>query len=267
MTRTLVLIAFSGFILAVACIAGAIALGGNVLMHHHWGRNWNVEWDDGHHQHWRDDDDHSAASGATTSREIAWPGGDKIEFDVPADVQYTQGPGPAKLVITGPKAALDRVELSEGALQYRDDDDFGDTRLTVVMTAPDVRRFSINGDNKLDIAGYDQNDLSVDVSGRGAVTAKGKAQTVDVDVSGDGDIDMSGLAARSTHASISGSGRASIAPTDEADVSISGSGEVDLVTHPAKLNSDVSGSGRVVEGAAAAPPAHPPAPAPPAKPS
>jgi hypothetical protein len=261
MTRTLVLIAFSGFILAVACIAGALALGGNVLMDHHWVRNWN----DGHH-HGRDNDDHAAASGPSATREIAWPGGDKIEFDVPADVQYTQGPGPAKLVITGPKEALDRIELSEGALQYRDDDDFGDTRLTVVMTAPDVRRFSINGDNKLDIAGYDQNDLDVDVSGRGTVTAKGKAQAVDVDVSGDGDIDMSGLAAKSTRASISGSGRASIAPTDEADVSISGSGEVDLMTHPVKLNSDVSGSGRVVEGASAPaaaqpdPPAAPPAP-------
>jgi hypothetical protein len=266
MTRTLVLIAFSGFILAVACIAGALALGGNVLMHHHWGRHWNVEWDDGHH-HWRGDDDHPAAAGAPASREIAWPGGDKIEFDVPADVQYTQGPGPAKLVVTGPKDALDRLELSQGDLQYRDDDDFGDTRLTVVMTAPDVRRFSINGDNSLSIAGYDQDDLAVDVSGRGRVIAKGKAQAVNLDISGDGDIDMSGLAAKSARASISGSGRASVAPTDEADVSISGSGEIDLLSHPARLNSDVSGSGRVVEGAAASPPAQPAAPAPPAKPS
>ena len=265
MTRTLVLIAFSGFILAVACIAGAIALGGNTLLHHHWGRHWAVDWDDGHH--WRGDDDHPAADGASTTREIAWPGGDKIEFDVPADVQYTQGPGPGKLVVTGPRDALDRLELSQGELQYRDDDNFDDTRLTVVMTAPDVRHFSISGDNKLDIAGYDQDELAVEVSGHGTVSAKGKAQSVNVDISGDGDIDMSGLASKSARADISGSGRASIAPTDEADVSISGSGEIDLLTHPAKLNSDVSGSGRVVEGAAASPPAQPTAPAPPAKPS
>jgi hypothetical protein len=266
MTRTLVLIAFSGFILAVACIAGAIALGGNVLLHHHWGRHWNVEWNDGHHAHWRSDDDHSADSGASTTREIAWPGGDSIEFDVPADVQYTQAPGPAKLVITGPKDVLDHLALDQGALHDPDDEDFGDTRLTVVMTAPDVRHFHISGDNKLDIAGYDQDNLSVDVSGHGEVSAKGKTQAVSVDISGDGDIDMSGLASKSARAQISGSGRASMAPTDEADVSISGSGEIDLLTHPAKLNSDVSGSGRVVEGAAAtstpAPPATPPAPAP-----
>ncbi|MEJ0065442.1 MAG: DUF2807 domain-containing protein [Caulobacteraceae bacterium] len=263
MTRTLVLIAFSGFILAVACIAGAFALGGNVLMHHHWDRHWVVGWDGDHHRWRNDEDDHPAAVSGTTTREVAWPGGDKIEFDVPADVQYTQGPGPAKLVITGPKDALDHIELDQGELQYRDDDDFDDTRLTVVMTAPDVRHFSISGDNKLDIVGYDQDDLAVEVSGHGVVSAKGKVRALSLDISGDGDIDMSGLAAKSAHAGISGSGRASIAPTDEADVSISGSGEVDLLTHPAKLNSDVSGSGRVVEGATAPTPPQPATPAPP----
>jgi hypothetical protein len=46
---------------------------------------------------------------------------------------------------------------------------------------------------------------------------------------------------------------------------ISGNGEIDLLTHPAKLTSDVSGSGRIVEGGGAAPPAQLPAPSPPAK--
>ena len=245
MTRTLVFIAFAGFILAVACIAGAIAMGGNALMHHHW-RHWNVtsndniSWDDGHH--------HAAGGGPAATREIAWPGGDKIEFDVPADVQYTQGPGPAKLVLSGPKDALDHIVLSNGQLKLNDDDDDFDGRISVVMTAPDVRRFSIDGDNTLTIDGYSQDDLAVDVSGHGTVTAKGKTRAMSVDISGSGDVDMSGLASQSAKADISGSGHASIAPTDEADVSISGSGEIDLMTHPAKLNSDVSGSGKIVEG-------------------
>ena len=255
MTRTLVLIAFAGFILAVACIAGAFALGGSTLLNHHWGRHWAVNWDDDHK--WNG---HSVTSeGAAASREIAWPGGDSIEFDVPGDVQYTQGPGPAKLVISGPKDQIDRVELSGGALHSDDDNDFDGGRITVVMTAPDVRHFQINGDNTLVIDGYDQDDLGVSVSGNGKVSAKGKTHAIKLDVSGNGDIDLSGLAAQSADAQISGSGRASLAPTDEANLSISGSGEIDLTTHPAKLNSDVSGSGRVVEGAT--PPAAPPTPA------
>jgi len=252
MTRTLVLIAFAGFVLAVACIAGALAIGGQALARHHWGHGWTVNFD----QHWghdHTDNDHDNAGGATASREIAWSGGDKIEFDVPANVQYTQGPGPAKLVITGPKDAVDRVELSGSQLQFRGDDDDDSGRLTVVMTAPDVRRFAIDGDNNLTIAGYDQDDLTVNLSGSGSVNAKGKTHSVNLDISGDGDIDLSGLATQRADADISGSGRASIAPTDAADLSISGSGEIDLLTHPAKVTSDVSGSGRIVEGAATPP--------------
>lgn len=264
MTRTLVLIAFAGFVLAVACIAGAFALGGQAIARHHWGHGWTVNFDGQNWRHIEKDDDHDTASGATASREIAWTGGDKIEFDVPANVQYTQGPGPAKLVISGPKDAVDRVELSGSQLQFRggdDDDDSG--RLTVLMTAPDIRHFAIDGDNNLTIAGYDQDDLSVNVSGSGSVNAKGKTHSVNLDVSGDGDIDLSGLTTQRADADISGSGRASIAPTDAADLSISGSGEIDLLTHPAKLTSDVSGSGHIVEGAAT--PASPSPPAAPAK--
>jgi hypothetical protein len=257
MTRTLVFIAFAGFVLAVACIAGALALGGNALANHHWGHGWVVDWDGGHG--WRHRNDRTASDGATSTREIAWPGGDHIAFDVPADVQYTQSTGPAKLVITGPKDALDRLELDGGELQYSDDDWFDGSRLTIVMTAPAVRHFEISGDNKIDIAGYDQDDLTVAISGHGEVTAKGRTQSENIAISGDGDIDMSQLAAKTARAGISGSGRAYLAPTDEANVSISGSGEIDLVTHPAKVSSDVSGSGRVVQGAVA--PAQPDEPA------
>jgi hypothetical protein len=259
MTRTLVLICFAGFVLAVACIAGALALGGNALVNHHWGRHWVVDWDDGHG--WRPRNDAAGTDGPTSTREIAWPGGDHVEFDMPADVQYTQSTGPAKLVITGPKDALDSLELDGGELQYRDDDGFDDSRLTIVMTAPDVRHFEISGDNKIDIAGYDQDDLTVAISGHGEVTAKGRTQSENIAISGDGDIDMSQLAAKTARAGISGSGRAYLAPTDEANVSISGSGEIDLVTHPAKVSSDVSGSGRVVQGAVAPAPAKPDEPA------
>jgi hypothetical protein len=262
MTRTLVLIAFAGFVLAVACIAGAIALGGSALAHHHWGRHWVVDWDD-HHGDWSGAKAGGSSDSSAATREIAWPGGDKIEFDVPGDVQYTQAAGPAKLVITGPKDELDHIELSDGRLKLDDDDDDFDGRIGVVMTAPDVRHFAIDGDNSLAIHGYDQDDLSVDVSGHGTVNAKGRTRALSLDISGDGAVDMSGLAAQSAQTDISGSGRASIAPSDQANLDISGSGEIDLLTRPARVNSDVSGSGRIVEGAgpAASPtPAPPPAP-------
>ena len=95
MTRTLLVIAAASFVLSVACLTGAAALGWHGLHNHrHWGwgpwtdGNWNV--------HVRDDDgrdvwvgNHTeSADGAQTTREIAWNGGDRLDVDIDADVTY-----------------------------------------------------------------------------------------------------------------------------------------------------------------------------------
>jgi hypothetical protein len=273
MTRTISLIAAASFVLAVACLSGAAALGWHGMAHHHWGPwghgIWNV--------HVRDDgkDDWTAshrftADGAQTTREIAWNGGDSLDLDLGADVTFNQAPGPAKLVISGPAEAVQAVQLSGSHLQFANDVDYSGP-LQVTLTAPNVRHFGINGSGQLAINGYDQDELSLDVSGSGNVVAKGKARALKLDISGSGDIDAGALASDSADADISGSGKASIAPTGAADLHISGDGEIDLLTHPAKVTSEVSGSGRIIEGQVTtptpAPPPHPAAPPPPAKPA
>jgi hypothetical protein len=250
MTRTLLLIAGASFVLAVACLAGAAALGFHEFGGHHWGHRWNVNFDDGHHVWFHDDGTSNAtvaADGQSASRDIAWSGGDSLDIDVPGDVQYTQAAGPAKITVTGPADMVNHVVVSGSHLQLDQDGDFSGT-VKVVMTAPNVRHFSISGSDTLAIANYDQDELDLDVSGSGNVTAKGKAHAAKVDISGDSEVDFGGLAVESAEASISGSGRAALAPTASADLHISGSGEIDLITHPPQINSDVSGSGRIVEG-------------------
>jgi len=251
MIRNLFVIACASLVLAALCLGGAAMLGGpHFFRHLH--DNWRVRLHDGEPIRHIEIDD-GGAGGAAVTRDLAWGGGDALDVDVPADVQYTQAPGPAKLTISGPKDLVDRVELAGGRLQYNDETWADGGKLTVVMSAPDVRHFSIAGDASLAIAAYDQDDLDVDVSGHGDVTAKGKARATRIDISGDGDVNLGALAVDRAEADISGSGRAEIAPASAADLHISGSGEVDLLTHPGKLNSDVSGSGRVVEGDEAKP--------------
>jgi hypothetical protein len=251
MIRPLLLITGASFVLAVACFAGAAALGGHDFLHPWAWRHaaWTFDGDRGR---WRNWDDVRPENATPVTREIAWTGGDRLELDAPADVQYTQAAGPAKLVVTGPKSLVDRLELDDGELRV-DGDGWNQGRVSVVMTAPAVSRFAINGDDSLSILGYDQDQLAIDVSGHGMAKAAGKARQVNLDISGSGEIDLGALSSASAEADISGSGRASIAPTDEANLDISGSGEVDLLTRPPRLNSDVSGSGRIIES--------PPAPA------
>jgi hypothetical protein len=254
MIKSLFIIAGASFVLAAVCFAGAAALGGGNWMNHHWGRSWWVNWDDDRWGHFHDGvwgGRWNRDNGPSASRDIAWSGADGLDLELPADVTFTQAAGPAKLTVTGPSDVINHVALSGSHLRFDEDDWWGrGGRVSVVLTAPNVHRFSINGDGSLAIGNYDQDQLDVEVSGHGEVTAKGKARAAHLDISGDGDVDLGGLATDSADADISGSGRASIAPASAADLRISGSGEIDLLTRPAKLTSDVSGSGRIVEGAA-----------------
>jgi hypothetical protein len=247
MIRTLLLITGAGFVLAAVCFVAAAALGGYNIAERHWGwrhaHDWPVGWDDGAVPGVRGD-------GASGTREIPWTGGDSLEVDVPADIQFTQGPGPGKLVVSGPRDAVDHLVL-DGSRLESEDGGWWDGPVSVTMTAPGVRRFQLAGSGALAIDNYAQDSLDIDVSGSGRVSAKGKTQSLRLDISGSGDADLAGLQAGRAEAEISGSGRARVAPTEAADLHISGDGEIDLVTHPASVNSDVTGSGRIIEDAKA----------------
>ena len=120
MTRTLVLIAFSGFILAVACIAGAVALGRQRPAASPLGRATG-----------RSTGTTAIATGATTTTDVdaRRPVGHPRDRLAAAATRssstcrptctFTQAPGPGKLVITGPKDAVDRIELSGGAARLQ----------------------------------------------------------------------------------------------------------------------------------------------------
>jgi Putative auto-transporter adhesin, head GIN domain len=193
----------------------------------------------------------SDGGGPVETREIAWSGGDSVDVEIPADVRFSQAAGPAKLVVTGPKGTVDQVRVSGPDLDFDETPDNAQ-RVTVTMTAPNVRHFTLDGDGKLSIAGFDQDKLDLELNGDNQAEVKGKAHAVKLNISGDGDADLSALVVEAAQVEIDGSGRSTIAPTQKADLDISGDGEIDLTTHPADMHSDVSGSGRIVQGSAAA---------------
>ena len=265
MIRVLVIIAVTGFLASVVSLSAAVAIGGpDLLERAHWepGDHWNFQFPrhgwGARHRHWNDDED----GGPRTSREIAWTGGEAVEFDLPANVTYTQAPGPAKLVVTGPRDAVADVEVDDGTVRFDGHGD-RDADLTIVMTAPSITRFQLSGSGKLAIAGYKQDKLTVDLPGDAEFSAKGETKAVQLSISGSGSADLSDLKASAADVTIEGSGSAKLAPRDVAKIDISGSGDVTLLSHPPHLESHVSGSGEVVQqdGASVAPSS----PGPPAK--
>jgi hypothetical protein len=269
MIRVLVMIAVTGFLVSVVTLSTAVAIGGpDLLTDSVWNRwvhldgDWN--WDDHEWAGGR----HSRRLGPDGTRELPWTGGDTLDVDVPAEITYTQAPGPGKLTVTGPQRELDALSLEGGRLYWsRHGRHWGD--LTVVMTAPAVTRFDLSSSGKLSIEGYKQDKLSIEIAGDGDVTARGEAKSVALSVSGSGNTDLSELKTGDASVDIDGSGEATLAPTGAANISISGSGDVTLLTRPARLESNVSGSGSLhqKDGAAPAAPAPPEPPAPPKPPS
>jgi hypothetical protein len=276
MIRVLVMIAVAGFVLCLATLTAATIIGGpEALSRAAWSWGSKNSWAFHDNRHWdrwdHEDGWDSRDAGPQATRDLTWTGGNTLEIDVPAEVRYTQAAGPAKLTISGPQRAVNDVEIENGHVRFdhgRRHGHYG-SKLTIVMTAPDVTRFDLHGSSSLAIADYRQDRLRIDLSGNAEVTAAGEVNVMELDISGSADADLGKLKAKGAEVDIAGSGQATIAPTDWAKVDISGSGDVTLLTNPAKLESDISGSGSIHQeqgGAASASPSpsqsETPAPAP-----
>jgi hypothetical protein len=271
MIRVLVMIAVAGFVLSLATLTAATIIGGPEALSRvawSWGANHKWAFHDGDWDWDRDDHWDRGDSGPQTTRDLTWTGGDTLEIEVPAEVRYTQAAGPAKLTISGPRRAVDDVEIENGHIRFdhgRHHSRYG--KLTIVMTAPNVTRFDVHGSSSLAIADYKQDRLRIDVAGNADVTATGEVNVMELDISGSGDADLGKLKAKGAEVDIAGSGEAIIAPTDWVKVDVSGSGDVTLLTHPPKLDSDISGSGSIhqEDGSSASPspsPSETPSPSP-----
>ena len=238
MIRGLVIIAIAGFLTSLVCLSAAVAIGGPAFLSH---TGWTWDWSDGAGRHgmWR----MHRRAGPEAQRAFPWTAA-SLEVNAPAEVDYVQAAGPAKLTISGPASELDRVRVEDGRITLPDG--FGDwNALHITLSAPNVSRFALHGANHLSIKGYNQEQLAVEVSGHADVTAEGQAKTVELDVSGAGTADLAKLKTAGADIDISGAGQATAGPTDWAKVNISGMGDVELLTRPARLESHVSGAGRI----------------------
>ena len=197
------------------------------------------EWSHSHHgghSHFSD--------GPAASRDLTWSGGEVLDIALPADVRFTQAPGAAKLVVRGPENVIRHVRINDGRLDF-DAPSFDADDVTIELTAPKVTRFVMSGSGRLAIHDYQQDQLAVHITGNGAVTADGAAKSAKVEISGSGDADLAELSLDGADVAITGSGEAKVGPKTWAKLNISGSGNVDLLSRPKRLESQISGSGHV----------------------
>lgn len=104
----------------------------------------------------------------------------------------------------------------------------------------------VSGSGAVRLSEINAGDMSATISGSGWIKGSGAARSLHVAVSGSGAADMGAIAAQDADAHLSGSGSATLSPKASADVAVSGSGAVRLLTEPARLSTHRSGSGGII---------------------
>jgi hypothetical protein len=105
----------------------------------------------------------------------------------------------------------------------------------------------VSGSGKVNIAMNINQEASFGVSGSGKIEASGTADNVKTSISGSGKVLASNLETNKCLVRISGSGDVEINVKNELDANISGSGTVGYKGSPSKINSNSSGSGKLVK--------------------
>lgn len=138
--------------------------------------------------------------------------------------------------------------------------------ITVLVNAPDVRSFTVdgsgyleipapitpanltlqvNGSGNLKVATVNTTEVNAYIDGSGIITVSGgNANTNNLNIKGSGLINATGLQVKDARASIKGSGNIQLFATQTLDAGISGSGSIFYKGTPA-VTTHISGSGTV----------------------
>jgi hypothetical protein len=183
--------------------------------------------------------------GYPINRTLDWDGSDHAGIAIPGRVTYAPG-NDDKLHVSGNPVLVPHIRVRDGRVEL-DCRNWHDSRNDLEITLPgrEFKKFSVSGSGSLTLQNLDQMMVKISVSGSGSVKAGGKVEHADIHVSGSGDADLSQLKTNIASVHISGSGSSDIAPSDEADIRVSGSGDVNLHSNPKRLETHISGSGRI----------------------
>ena len=105
-------------------------------------------------------------------------------------------------------------------------------------------KLRLSGSGKLKVK-VETDELEASLSGSGDIELSGKAKRQDISISGSGDIEALDLSTNSTKISISGSGNAKVAVSEEIEAKVSGSGDIRYQGSPSKQIVKTTGSGSV----------------------
>jgi hypothetical protein len=189
---------------------------------------------------WKDKDSRSPSS----VRQFPWDGGDTLQTNIPVNVTIVPGGAPG-VILRGEN--LDQVTFGNGELTAHDGSSFSRDHLPQMeLHGVTLHQITLSGFGRLNLGRLTQDRLSLSISGTGDISAEdGHIGSLDLSISGAGNAQLRRIAADHVRVNISGAGHAELSPIEDADITISGVGNVRLATKPNNLTTHLSGLGNV----------------------
>jgi hypothetical protein len=187
--------------------------------------------------------DKEDADGPRKSRDFTIDGGQTLAIEVPVDLHFSRG-DEAKMVVTGPAEAIDRLVWTNGRLSIKGPSLRG-RALRVTIVAPQIAGLDLEAPGDITLAGLEQDQLRLKSAGAIDLDAKGKVRQLFVNTEGASSLDLERLAVEDATVRIDGVGSVSIAASHLVDVIINGAGNVTLHRKPTKLRSEINGVGSI----------------------
>ncbi len=188
---------------------------------------------------------------ATETRAVA--GFTRVRLDGSGTVSIVKGTT-FKVTVTDDQNVLPYVKttLSGGELciGYKDDTWVKKGNLKVAIEMPAVDGLRVDGSGSIDAGGGFANagQLRAGINGSGDIFIRdGNVDGIDAVITGSGDLHAFGLSAKKATVKLSGSGEAEVKVMEDLDVNITGSGNVYYMGAPARVNTKITGSGKVIK--------------------
>jgi len=193
----------------------------------------------------------TVGSGVPATETRTLPPFERVELAGANNVSVRVG-GEQSVVVHADDNLIDRVLTDVDGGRLVIDNESGSytpsTEMRVDVTVQSLDDVTLSGSGKIAVTDVAADDLTVTLSGSGALDASGTADRLEVSLSGSGDARLGSLVTRDARAVVSGSGRIALNVTDSLDASVPGSGAITYSGEPEHVTTSVTGAGVVTRG-------------------
>lgn len=181
----------------------------------------------------------------TIEKELNWTPGKHMTITLPAEVHW-KPTETTRAVIRGAPWLIEHVQLKNeqlgGRFAWRF---FKNNHIHLELEGPSIEQWKVIGSGELHLHEVSQPELHLEIAGSGDIRATGTVENVHVVITGSGDVDIGSLIQQKTWVDLTSRGDATIAPSEEAILTITGSGDIKLLSEPPHIKTQKTGNGDI----------------------